>query len=387
MSELLDAVLDTPATTDAPADLMDDFVSSLTSETPPATDTPPADTPPATEEKPAETPKTEETPPATEEEVPAEPKNRKDWDTLRGSRDRWKQTAEEVQTAISAKEQALQTLNAQIEELQAKASRLPELEEKIKLLDEYEKELAVTRIEATREYKETIAQPLQVIGQTADTLAKANETDPERVFEMIREADPAKQRTVFKEITSGWDEVDRSELWAMAKDARVILDKQDMMREHAASAAKEQADMAAKREQAQKEAFQKEFTAGLKDVVKTLREKTPFVPVAEGETEDDRYLSLEQKVAAVDFDSQTPRAKAFAAAAAIERPQLIRTIQKLQDELETYKARTKADNSSKASVSPSEQSHAPADEGQDFLTALGVPQSPMLSHALNVVGV
>ena len=48
-------------------------------------------------------------------------------------------------------------------------------------------------------------------------------------------------------------------------------------------------------------------------------QKTPmtvsnFVALAEGETEDDRYSVLTQKVAQVDFDNQTPRAKALAVA-------------------------------------------------------------------------
>ena len=227
---------------------------------------------------------------------------------------------------------------------------------------------------------------MQVIGENVDTLARANESDPESVKDMLLEADPAKQRATFKELTVGWDEVDKAELWSMTKDARVILDKQDLMRSNASAAAKEQAELASKREQAEKEAFRKEFTAQTKEVMKALREKTPFVPVAEGETEDDRYLSLEQKVAAVDFDAQTPRAKAFAAAAAIERPKLIQAMQKMQEELETLRARVKDSNATKASVSPGAESRPPAEESEDFLTALGVPQSPMLSHSLNVVG-
>lgn len=381
----LENVLEAPTTETPTGDLMDDFVSSLTAEETPETPAAP-ETPetPETPEEPAKAePETPETPAKTdEEEIPAEPKNRKDWDTLRGSRDRWKQDAEEVKTVLSTKEQTIQTLQEELEAFKTKASRLPELEEKLKVLDEYEKELAVTRIEATREYKETIAKPLQDIGQAADTLAKTNDTEPDKVFEMIREADPAKQRAAFKDITSGWDDVDRAELWSMAKDARVILDKQDQMRENASAAAKEQAEIASKREQAEKENFRKEFVASTKDVAKSLREKTPFVPVAEGETEDDRYRSLEEKVSAVDFDAQTPRGKAFAAATALLYPQMVKTIQKLQAEAETLRARVKTENSGKASVSPSEQSRPASEEGMDFLAAMGVPTS----HSLNVIG-
>lgn len=387
--EPLDAILDATTTTPAQSasgDLMDDMVTGLlTEETPPPAQ---QEETPAPAEGEQETPKPEETPaPAEgEETIPEVPKNRKDWDTLRASRDRHKQQAEEVTTVLKTKDETIQTLQQQIEELKNKAARLPELEDKLKDFDTYEKELAVTRLEATREYRETIAAPLQAIGEQVETLSTANGADTEEVLDMMREADPAKQRSAFKDVTAGWDEVDRAELWAAVKDARVLLDKQDMMRNNASAAAKEQLEKATAREQAEKAEAKKQFVESLKDVTKTLREKTPFVPLAEGETEDDRYRNLEQKVAEVDFDSQPARGKAFAAAAAILHPQMVRTIAKLQQENETLRSRVKETNATRGSVTPNEQTRPQSEEGQDFLTAMGVTPSPMLSHSIPVIG-
>jgi hypothetical protein len=385
----LDAILDATTTAQSSAasgDLLDDFVTGITAdETPPATEeTPPAteETPPATEETP---PATEETKPTEEETVPEVPKNRKDWDVLRGSRDRWKTEAEEVKTVLSTKDETIKTLQQQLEELQTKAARLPELEDKLKDFDTYEKELAVTRLEATREYRETIAKPLEAIGNHAETLAQANETDVETILDVMREPDPAKQRAAFKEATMGWDDVDKSELWAAVKDARVLLDKQDLMRNNASAAAREQLEKATAREQEERETAKRAFVGSLKDVTKSLREKTPFIPVVEGETEEDRYRLLEQKVSQVDFDAQTPRGKAFAAAAAILHPKMIETIHELQKEVETLRSRVKGSNAAKASVSPTEQSNAPSEGPQDFLTAMGVPTNPTLSQSIGVM--
>lgn len=386
--ESLDTILDATTTAQAQSssgDLMDDMVSGLLDE-PAATEETSTETTPAAEETPK--PAEESTTPTEEgeETVPDAPKNRKDWDTLRASRDRHKQQAEEVKSVLSTKDQTIQALQQQLEELQNKAARLPELEDKLKDFDTYEKELAVTRLESTREYRETIAKPLQVIGEQAETLATSNGAELEDVLEMMREADPAKQRTAFKDVTAGWDEVDRAELWAAVKDARVLLDKQDMMRNNASAAAKEQLEKATAREQAEKAEAKQQFVSSLKDVTKTLREKTPFVALAEGETEEDRYRLLEQKVAEVDFDSQPARGKAFAAAAAILHPQMVRTIAKLQEENATLRSRVKSTNETRGSVTPNEQTRPPADE-QDFLTALGVPTSPTLSQSVPVFGV
>lgn len=387
--ESLDTILDATTTAQAQSssgDLMDDMVSGLLDEPAAATtEETSTETTPAAEETPK--PAEESTTPTEEEEtIPDAPKNRKDWDTLRASRDRHKQQAEEVKSVLSTKDQTIQALQQQLEELQNKAARLPELEDKLKDFDTYEKELAVTRLESTREYRETIAKPLQVIGEQAETLATSNGAELEDVLEMMREADPAKQRTAFKDVTAGWDEVDRAELWAAVKDARVLLDKQDMMRNNASAAAKEQLEKATAREQAEKAEAKQQFVSSLKDVTKTLREKTPFVALAEGETEEDRYRLLEQKVAEVDFDSQPARGKAFAAAAAILHPQMVRTIAKLQEENATLRSRVKSTNETRGSVTPNEQTRPPADE-QDFLTALGVPTSPTLSQSVPVFGV
>jgi len=372
MTTDFDAILDTPTVpvAESPSgDLMDDFVSSLTTEEAAPAPAPETTTP----EAPA--PETPGTPAEVEPEetVPEVPKNRKDWDTLRGSRDRWKTTAEETKSVIAAKEQTVAELTKKVEELQAKAARLPEMEEKLQVFDEYEKELSVTRLEATQEYKNAILKPLQAIGETAETLARANESDSEEILEVMREADPTKQRAMFKEATAGWDEVDKSELWIAVKDARVLLDKQETMRTHASAASKEQAEMALRREEATKAEYRKAFESSLKEVSTQLREKTPFIPLIEGETADDRYALLEQRVSEVDFDSQTPRGKAFAAAAAILHPKMVQTVQKLQAEVDALKARVSASNAGKPSVSPGGAERPQEAEAQDFLVAMGVP--------------
>jgi len=377
-------------------DFMNDFVSSLVSEdsTPAPTPTPAAEVPdpnpePAEDELGLDKP-VEETPeppaePEPEPEIPEVPKSRKDWDILRASRDGHKKTADESKVAIQAKEQTIQELTTQLEELKTKASELPELQEKLKVFDSYEKELAVTRLEATREYKETILAPLDAIALSAEELAKANDSEADKVYDMLKEPDAAEQRKAFKELTSGWDEIDRNELWDMTKDARTVLDKQDSMRQNAAAAAREQQALATEREATEKAESRKQFITASKDVVKGLKEQIPFIPLAEGETIDDRFTSLEAKLANVDLDTQSAKGKAFAAATAVIYPQMVKTIQKLQEENATLKSRVQSDNSSKPKTAPSDQSRPPAGGDEDFLVSMGVSQ-PNLSQSLAVVG-
>lgn len=314
------------------------------------------------DENPFEVEKKEDAKPEDTKE-PEKPASSDDWSRLRESRNKYKAAAEEKESILREKE-------AEVTELKVKAARTAELEEKLKVFDEQEKELAVARVESTREYKESIEAPLHAIGEQVEILVTSNEGDVSAVKRMLTEPDPAKQRTQLKEITSGWDEIDRLDLKKMAEDARTILDKQDAMRSNAHAAAKEQQGIAAKREAEQKELSKKEFTKATGDAVKSVREKTPFVPLIEGQTEDDHYASLEQKVAQVDFAAQTPRAQALAIASTFELARMVKQDALRVAEIASLKDALAKATSGKPSVDPKA---AAVEEGEkDFFTEFGI---------------
>ena len=365
-----------------------DFAQMITGDDTPPTEgeKPPVEEqkPPVEEEKP---PVEEEKPPVTEEEDenpfkvepkegetkpeedkdPEKPTSKDDWSRLRESRDKHKAVAAERESLLREKE-------AQIEEFRAKAARTAELEEKLKVFDEQEKELALARVESTREYKETIDAPLKAIGAEAEALTKENEADFEPIRLMLLEPDRSAQRIKLKELTAGWDDVDRQELKKMADDARTLLDKQDAMRTNAHATAKEQQQIAAQREAEQKEASKKAFAAATTDVVKSLREKTPFVPLVEGQTEDDHFSALAQKVAAVDFDALPPNAKALAAASTFELIRMTKQDALRVAEIASLKEALAKATKDKPSVITKPETEEAGSEGKDFFDEMGIPQ-------------
>lgn len=359
----LEAAMTSLDAQEAPAepttDLLMDFAKELS-----------ADEPEEVKPETPETPKAED-PPAGDD-IPDKPKNKDDWNKLRGSRDELKKSDEAKSKTLAEREERLKSLEAELTETKAKAARVIELEERAKLADEYEKELAVTRVEATRDYKATIAEPLKVIGDLVETLSKENEADVEAVYRMINEVDPAKQRSQFKEITAGWDEVDRLELRDKTREARVLLDKQFEIRSNAHAAAKETERLSAERAEQQKVVSRKEFTAAADTAIASLREKVPFIPLADGETEDGRFGLLKTRLEAVDFDSQTPRGKAFAAATALMYPQMLRMMQKQAEEIATYKAAVGKKQSGKPSVSPNPEPSG--EDTGDFFKEFGIQE-------------
>jgi len=161
------------------------------------------------------------------------------------------------------------------------------------------------------------------------------------------------------------------DLKKMAEDARTLLDRQDKMRANAHATAKEQKEIAAQREAETKEAVRKEYAKATGEAVKSVREKVPFTPLVEGETEDDRYTVLSQKVAQVDFDAQTPRAKALAVASTFALPQAIKTIGLRDAEIATLKQALAKATKGGASIA-TKADETPDAEEKDFFKEFGI---------------
>lgn len=143
------------------------------------------------------------------------------------------------------------------------------------------------------------------------------------------------------------------------------------MRTNAHAAQKERDQIAAQRESEQKDTQKKEFVKVTGDVVKSIREKVPFIPLAEGETENDRYSVLAQKVAQVDFDALPPRAKALAAASTFALTHAVKTIGLKDAEITSLKAALAKATSGNPSVTP-KADEAENDEGKDFFQEFGI---------------
>jgi len=191
------------------------------------------------------------------EGIPAKPpgdkpsaKASEDWKRLRTAAKEHKSAAEK---AAKEKEEALKPLQEELAELRLRAAKLPEYEEKAKFVEEAERELAISRIESTREYKDSFLAPMNAIAKSAVELAKANEIDGDAVLDAISERDPASRRKRLKEVTAGLDDIDRTEILTMAADTQALLAKSDKMRENAVEASKEREELASKREKAEKE--------------------------------------------------------------------------------------------------------------------------------------
>lgn len=294
-----------------------------------------------------------------------------------------KESAKSYRTRAEAAEKEAERLrnedlkvrDTELEELRAKLAKLPEFEEKAKFAEEAERELAISRVEGTREYKDTIEKPLIAIEQRASSIAAANDLKIDDILDALTERDPAKQSELLDDLVAGLKPTDQARVIRMAEDTQQLLAKRDTIRERAAEAKKELEEITRQNETKAQREKREAFESATSHAVTELKKRIPFVSLAEGETVDNVFDTLLEKAKSTDFDAASTSTKAFAATAAILLPRVTKQNVKLQAEIETLKARIAESNSSRATV---KGDPAPVQtEGKGFLEniheALGVP--------------
>lgn len=359
---------------------------------------------PSAEAKPAEPAVTETTEPepapaATEdpdtdpypEEIPnASDKAKAKWgeikSDLKKTRAELREERDRAAAEIKKREDILAERERELEEARQKLVSLPELTERAKLADDAERELAVARVEGTREYKQTITEPLDAIGTSIEAIAKANEINPDTIFDAIVERDPAKRREMLKEVVTSLDEVDRLEIAQMAKDAQSILLKRDQIRANAVEARKELEEISTKQAQEMSAKVKKEFLSNVDHAVGELKKRIPFLALVDGETADAVFNAIAEKAKEADFDAAPAGTKAYSAAAGVLLPRVAKQLSAALEKVKTLEARVAERNATTPTVGGNEPA-APSNGDEDLLDVtaklFGLPRAHNVLESLN----
>lgn len=324
---------DTPGGDEDPeaffADIAKDFdAGDKPAETPPAEEKP-VEAPPAEEEKPAEDK------PEVEDDVPAtlNDKRKAEWRELKTSREEAKTARQEAERLLVEREKELAALKEQV-------ASLPELQEKAKFAEEAEKELAISRVEGTREYKETIDQPLKAIEKAMSTIAKDTNVSVERLFDALDEPDYDQRRALLKDVTADMDDVDRQEVYAAAKETQILLARRAEIFAKAAEASKESKAVQEARAAKEAERSKAEFATAVEAAVKMFGEKKVLSAlVGEGETVEQVAASALEKVRQSGYDTASVGTKAYAAAAGVILPKVVTKLNAALAEAQTLRER------------------------------------------------
>jgi hypothetical protein len=232
----------------------------------------------------------------------------------------------EVESAPKPDAEQAETLQEAIKEREAKIA-------------EYEKELSVSRIEATPEYKENVVKPMAAILDVVERIAKKYEAQgvtEKKLRAVLEESDPDRQGDLIEEVASEFKERDRVSLYNLADDFSAVLAERDNMREKAAqilAVREKEAKAAEVRKVAEAKSSWEKTT---KKVWETLKEKLPL-PL-EGEDLTTTEKAIMDEVAQTDFSALSDDLKAFAAFSGATIPHIVKHSKALEAkvaELET----------------------------------------------------
>lgn len=371
-SPLADALVDFNALGGAPPEVKSEapddgtsFLEEFNKEVEqPAAETPATEEPVEPEAPAAETPDDIDEIQAPEKASPAA---KESFQKIKDSAKSYKQ---KLDAAEKLRVEELSARDTRIAELEERMAAMPELSEKAKFAEEAERELAISRVEATREYKTTIDAPLRAIEDAALAVAKANEVDGDAILDAITEPDPAKRRELLKSVIAHLDDVEKQEVISMARDTQELLRKREDIRSRASEARKEQEERAHASDTLAKKKAREDFSRETENTVSELRKRMPFAPLADGETADNVFKGLLERAKSTDFDSASVGNKAFAAAAAIALPRMIRQYAELEKVNKTYLARIAEGNKSRATVT--ETTSPATTDGDDFFGNMGI---------------
>jgi len=251
---------------------------------------------------------------------------------------KFKQLKTELKTyksKVAEMEKVLAEREAKLSEVgnsEETTSQLADLRSKV---EEYEREIAVSRIEASPQFKEAVLQPTQAILDSAISLADKYEVTPRKLVDALRQESTGDASDALTEIAADFSERDRVRLYRMADDLAEVSRRRDYLKENASKA---MAEMAEKQKVEEAEAEKRYKEESIKIANDTWSQTFEDNPVIQSLGEE---VVKELKSAATEADllDSVPEERAYAVYAGVALPHLVKKYTEVVDKLaETEKA-------------------------------------------------
>lgn len=268
-----------------------------------------------------ETQETEEAPAG-----PQTPKAKMKWGELKGKA----KELDRIKPEYDALKKEVEALKS------GSAGEVGELKQKLELLqkeqEEVQGELYVSRVQATKEYKRAVIEPLENIIKYAEEIAKSNNLDPNELINHLQSGNRAK----LNEIAENLPALDRGEIATMHSDLRVIEQRRQDLETNARqaweTAQERETGEVTKRQQQVLETRQAEYKRMLPAFEKLLAD----VPEA------DRPNLAQLETAIAGMDGMEESLKVFGMVAATATPALMKQNQSLKAEVAALKKEASA---------------------------------------------
>lgn len=195
----------------------------------------------------------------------------------------------EAKTKLKDFESKVATRSDVVEEKVANPETDPQLKElqaKLEAFqaerDELEGELRLSKVEATREFKQTIGEPTRELVKTISELAAIYEVRPEKILEAANEPDSMKRRTLLKELTGEMDPVDALSIRKSAEDLVALNSKKAEIMKESKSALESIARREQENEKASRTKYDTDAKKAFGEVWDNFTEEMPLLKKIDG---------------------------------------------------------------------------------------------------------
>jgi hypothetical protein len=283
-------------------------------------------------------------------EGPPEAKSSDDTDEMPREADSLKKWAVNMKKDWKAEKAKREELEAKLADIEkSKVEFNPEEVERLKkIVDEQERELTLSRVEATNEFKESVVRPMQQIRDLASQLAKKYELKESEVIEALSEKDPSLRTDKISDLTSSMNDADKWTLYEAQRRYAKIENVREKVVNNAKAALEKVESYRQEQLKQQQEESQKQYAQNLSKIWAEAQEAVPLLKPVEGDDEWNNQLQQAQQFAQqVDLASLTPDASARVAIRSAVAPliygqfvALFNQYQQMEKALEKYQSAT-----------------------------------------------
>lgn len=172
----------------------------------------------------------------------------------------------ELKSELKTHKSRVAELEKAVEEAKSSPQSSEELDQLRSRLSEYEQEIAITRVEATPEFKRAVLEPTQAIFDSAAALASKYKIDTRKLVNALHDESVAEGSDALTEMAADFSERDRVRLYRMADDLFDVSRRREYLRENAAKAYAEQQERVKVEEARAEQAYKADIAKASEEV-------------------------------------------------------------------------------------------------------------------------
>lgn len=274
------------------------------------------------EEKPAEEQQdeAEEKEETKEEETSDEEEDTKNMSESAGAK------FKELKAELKTYKTKVAELEKAVEEAKTSPQSSEEVEKLRSQLAEYEQEIAVSRVEATPEFKRAVLEPTQAILDTAAAMAERYKINTGKLVNALREESQVEGSDALTELAADFSERDRVRLYRMADDLNDVARRRDYLRENASKAMAEREERQAAYEKEEAAKASAEMSAAVDRTWDELFSKKSFISNLDAKTLEEAKRFAKE----TDYYSTPPDERAYAVYSGLILPQVVSQLEASQ---------------------------------------------------------